>query len=162
MIIGVRGPIQLEDVLFLSKKANRIGTVQVVRADLVVGKAHLESAKLHAERAWEEGRAHAKTLDVEFLRYAAGERQIRRALDKMGLPETCDAAAIVGLGPHGDDAARYLHDGLGAKQDDSLLDASLDKLRAFGISETQLGAVTPGKELELALEVVAEVDLLRT
>lgn len=161
MIIGVRGPISLEDVLFLSKKGNRIGTVQVVRADRVVGVAHLQAAVAKAERAWEEGRAHAKSLDVEFLRYAAGERQIRKAIDKMGIPETCDAAAIVGLGPHGADAAHYVHDGLGAKKDDSVLDASMEKLRAFGITETQLSATTPGHEMDLALEAVAEVDLLR-
>lgn len=161
MIIGIRGPLTLEDVLFLSKKANRIGCVQVVRADHVVGMEHLESAKLHAERAWEEGRAQAKSLDVEFLRYAAGERQIKRALQKMGIPDVCEAAVIVGLGPHGDDAARYMHDGLGAKKDNALLDASNEKLEAFGITEAQRNATTEGKELDLVLEAVAEVDLMR-
>lgn len=162
MIIGVRGPISLEDVLFLSKKGNRIGTVQVIRADRVLGRTHVESAIQHAERAWEEGRAHAKSLDVEFIRYVAGERQIRRAIEKMGIPETCDSAVIVGLGPNGDDAAHYLHDGLGAKRDDSVLEPSMDKLLAFGISSNQLAATTPGNEFDLALEAVAEVDLLRT
>jgi KEOPS complex subunit Cgi121 len=162
MIIGVRGPISLEDVLFISKKGNRIGTVQVVRADRVLGAAHIDSAIQHAERAWEEGRAHAKSLDVEFMRYVAGERQIRKAIEKMGIPETCDAAVIVGLGPHGTDAAHYLHDSLGAKRDDTVLEPTMDKLRGYGITDLQLSATTPGKEYDLALEAVAEVDLLRT
>ena len=77
---GVRGPIKLEDALFMAGKAARIAPVQLLRADLVFGEDHLRSAALHAARAFREGRNQADRPEVEFTRYAAGERQIKKAL----------------------------------------------------------------------------------
>ena len=81
----LRGPLKLEDALFVARKSNRIAPLQVVRHDRVLGAEHIRSAALHAARAQREGRMHAKTLEVEFTRYLAGERQISDALAKVGL-----------------------------------------------------------------------------
>ncbi|HEX2066920.1 MAG TPA: KEOPS complex subunit Cgi121, partial [Candidatus Thermoplasmatota archaeon] len=103
-LAGLAGPLRLEDVLFAAQKSGRIAPLQVVRADRVVGADHVRSAALHAHRAFREGRAQAGTLEVEFLRYLAGERQIRKALDKMGVPDHAPAGIAVGLGERRVDA----------------------------------------------------------
>ncbi|MCA1810762.1 MAG: hypothetical protein LC623_01980 [Halobacteriales archaeon] len=160
-LCGVVGPLRLEDVLFAAQKSSRIAPLQVVRADRVVGADHVRSAALHAHRAFAEGRAQADALEVEFLRYLAGERQIRRALDKMGLPEGAAAGVVVGLGEKRADAVRHFVHSLGLREDDTLVRADLARLRGFGITDAQLAATTPSRHLDLALEAVASVDLLK-
>ena len=160
-LAGVLGPLRLDDVLFVAAKSNRIAPLQVVRADRVVGPDHVRSAALHARRAAAEGRAHAKAPELEFTRYLAGERQIRAALGKMGLRDGEEAAVVAGLGPKRADAVQHFLHNLGARTDDAVVQASLRKLQAFGITEKALAATTPSRHLDLALEAVAAVDLLR-
>jgi KEOPS complex subunit Cgi121 len=160
-LAGIAGPLRLEDILFAARKSGRIAPLQVVRADRVVGADHVRSAALHAHRAFREGRAQADTLEVEFLRYLAGERQIRKALDKMGLPEAAEAGIVVGLGPKRSDAVRHFVHSLGLREDDALVRADEGRLRSFGITDAQLRATTPARHLDLALEAVAAVDLLK-
>jgi tRNA threonylcarbamoyladenosine modification (KEOPS) complex Cgi121 subunit len=160
-LAGLRGPLKLEDVLFLVKKSARIAPLQVVRADRVVGADHVRQAARCARRAMAEGRAQANSLETEFLRYLAGERQVKTALAKMGLPEVADAAVAVGFGPHRADALTHLAEALGAEEDDGLAAASMAKLRSFGVAEAALAATTPARHLDLALEAVAAVDLMR-
>jgi len=160
-LAGLAGPLKLEDVLFQARKSARIAPLQVVRADRVVGPDHVRQAARCATRALAQGRAQANSLETEFLRYLAGERQVKSALAKMGLPEVADAAVAVAFGPHRADALRHFAEALGAEEDDGLAGASMEKLRAFGVSEAMLAATTPARRLDLALEAVAAVDLMR-
>ena len=160
-LTGLPGPLRLEDILFSARKSNRISPLQVVRADRVVGADHVRSAALHAHRAFAEGRAQADTLEVEFLRYLAGERQIRKALDKMGLPDGAEAGIAIGLGEKREDAVRHFVHSLGLREDDAVIAASEEHLRGFGITPQQLLATTPERRIDLALEAVAAVDLLK-
>jgi tRNA threonylcarbamoyladenosine modification (KEOPS) complex Cgi121 subunit len=162
-LAGLRGPLRLEDVLFQAKKSARIAPLQVVRADRVVGPDHVRSAATHAARAMAQGRAHAKTLEVEFVRYLAGERQVKAALAKVGLPdEGAREAVAVAFGPHRRDALLHFTDTLGLHEDDALADATEAKLAAFGITAAQAAATTPARRLDLVLEAVASVDLMRS
>jgi KEOPS complex subunit Cgi121 len=43
--------------------------------DVISGYAHVQTAVMHAERAFAEGQAISRTLEVESLLYAAGTRQ---------------------------------------------------------------------------------------
>ncbi|MES2155208.1 MAG: KEOPS complex subunit Cgi121 [bacterium] len=161
---ALRGPIRLEDALFTARKSNRIAPLQVVRHDRVLGAAHIRSAALHANRAQAEGRMHAKSLEVEFVRYLAGERQISDALAKMGLPDSkegSDGAVVVALGPKRMDALQHFVHTLGLVEDDGLAAATPTKLSAFGVTKEMLDATTPGKANDVVLEMVAAVDLMR-
>lgn len=55
--------------------------VQAFDARYVAGEAHLRSALEHARRATERGENVAEELAVEVLLYAAGRRQIDRAME---------------------------------------------------------------------------------
>lgn len=158
---GVTGPLRLDDMLYMARRASRLAPVQCVRAECVLGDAHVRSAALHARRALEEGRNQADRVEVEFLRYLAGTRQIKHALEKMGLQDQAPDAVVVALGEGRTDALRYFIDQLGLKEDDALLDARRGDLEAFGITAAQLEATTPDRRDDLVLEAVAEVDLLR-
>lgn len=161
-LVGLRGRLGLEDVLFTARKSARIAPLQVVRADRVVGPAHVRSAALHARRSIAEGRAHARSLEVEFVRYLAGERQVKAALAKVGLPDAGAREAVaVAFGPSRRDALLHFADALGLVEDDGLADASEAKLRAFGVTDLQVAATTPARRLDLVLEAVAAVDLMR-
>ncbi len=160
-IAGVLGPLKLDDLLLATQKAGRIAPIQVVRADRVAGADHLRSAAWHAKRACDEGRNQADKLEVEFLRYAAGERQIRKAIDKMGVPDGHGAAVVCGFGQKRKDAVEYFVDWLGLRESDSVIEAGDDALQAFGITAEQIAATTPAAQRDLVLEAVASVDLMR-
>lgn len=160
-LVGLKGPLKLEDVLFELKKSGRIAPLQVVRADRVVGPEHVRQAARHARRAIAEGRGQANSLETEFLRYLAGERQVKSALAKMGLPDVCTQGAVaVAFGPKRRDALQHFAHAAAADEDDGLAAASMAKLEAFGISAQAIAATTPERRLHLALEAVAAVDLL--
>ncbi len=120
--------------------------VQVLDASMVVGREHIYSAVMHAQRAFEEKRNAARSLPVEIARYASGERQISVALSKVGISEQTRVLAIIILGNCGADA---LLSELGLERDDSLLKPSPEKLKKWKI-----------KEKEEVLERVAMVDVL--
>lgn len=160
-VAGAVGPMSLEDTLYQARKTGRIAALQVLRADRVVGVDHLTSAAMHAQRAFDEGRNHADDLAVEFTRYVAGERQIRKALDKVGILDGSPAAAVVGLGEKAEDAVAHFLHALGLESDDSVLDATPEKLRGFGITDAQIEATAPERVTDLVLERVAAVDLMR-
>lgn len=157
--VGLRGPIRTQDALDISAKSNRIATLQLLRADRVVGFDHIRHAARLAERAMRQGRNQAKTLDVEFVRYAAGERQIRTAMDKMGIHADADLIAVA-FGPKRTDALRYFQHATGYPAA-AALPATLEQLANFGIPLQALDATTPERRLDLVLEAVAAVDLLK-
>ncbi len=158
---GLRGPLRLDDVLLAAKKANRVAPLQVLRADRIVGEAHLQSAADHAERAMAEGRAHADRPEVEFTRYVAGVRQIQKAIAKMGVPDGCEEAVAVAFGDKASDALQLFIHSLAPIEDDSVLQATPERVVAFGIALEQLEATHPDRHLDLVLEAVAEVDTLK-
>lgn len=87
---------ELEDFLDrLAVIADREGvTVQAFDARYVVGRQHLDHAVRMADRAIERGDAIARERSVEILLYAAGRRQIDRALE-MGVGEGVGPVAVL-------------------------------------------------------------------
>ena len=103
----VEGRLTVEDVDELVERLAAVGdehgsTVQAFDARYVAGREHLERAVELADRAIERGENVARDRGVEILLYAAGRRQINRAL-AMGLDEGEGPAVAVVDG--GDEAA---------------------------------------------------------
>jgi len=154
--IGARGPAG--DPAERLAKAKGLDGIQLLDARLVCGRDHLASAAEHAERAMREGTNAAKALAVEFLLYASGERQIADALAKMGIRSNTTEFAVVAFG--GLDVPPALV-ALALTRDDSVLEASRQKLRAFGLSDAEIDSVPGDRQTDLVLERVAMVDLLK-
>jgi len=103
----VEGIAEVEDVdAFVERLAaieEEFGTtVQAFDARYVVGEEHLERAVELATRAFERDEAIARERSVEILLYAAGRRQINRAL-AMGVSEGESPVVAVVVG--GDEGA---------------------------------------------------------
>ncbi|WP_340098501.1 KEOPS complex subunit Cgi121 [Salinibaculum salinum] len=157
----VEGRATVEDVDAFVAELGSIGAeygvaVQAFDARYVVGRDQLERAVALANRAAEREEMIARNRAVEILLYAAGRRQINRALE-MGVDEgTTPAVVVVDGGPDGGDEA-----GAAAAVGDRLdpaetLDA-YDRERVmnfFGISERELAA-TDGTLADVVCERVA-------
>jgi KEOPS complex subunit Cgi121 len=95
----VEGVAHVESVDDFVAELGRIGdehdcAVQAFDADYVADRRHLESAVEHANRAFDRGENVATDRAVEILLYAAGRRQIRRALE-MGVDEGEQTVVVI-------------------------------------------------------------------
>jgi len=154
-IVGARGPAGPPKERLAAVR--RLGAVQLLDARLVLGRDHLLTAADHAERAMREGTNVAKTLAVEFVVYASGERQIGDALAKMGIRDTTTEFAVVVFG--GDPAA--VLDALRLTRDDAVLAFHRQKAKEYGFTDLELDSVPPDRVSDLVLERVALVDLTK-
>ena len=159
-VAGARLP---EKGTAIVEEAARLGeemgvTVQLTDARLVCGKEHLEVAAEKALRARERGRMTARALAAEVLLYASGERQIQKAIGKMGVRDDTTEVGVMALG---EVDAKDILEALGLEPDDTVLEASPEKLAAYGISPKELEAVDSDQAADLVLERVALVDLMK-
>ena len=92
-------------------------TVALLDPAAVYNARHLDSAVLHAERAWREGRQSARTLSAEVLLYASGELQVTRAIERCGIRPGLDRAVVLAVGPKCGAAIWGLLDKLGWSRD---------------------------------------------
>lgn len=134
------------------------GEVLCLDADLVCGPEHIASAYDHAVRAFGYGTNSSDVMAMEVMLYASGERQLSKARERMGPKVGGNGLALICFGPT---LTKADLEGLGLRRDDSVLDFSLAKARAMGVSDVELGSVSGEKALDLVLERVAFVDVIK-
>ncbi|MFQ5908745.1 MAG: KEOPS complex subunit Cgi121 [Thermoplasmata archaeon] len=160
-VLGARGEVRdvQQFIRRLRQVAQDLGLEgQAFDADLVFGAEHLLVAWDHAERAFSRGSNVASDRMVEVLLFAAGERQIAKALEKMGVKEGQDHMVLLLAGEG--DPDRLLTK-LGLERDDRLLEGRVDMLPAFGFTKEEMATVDTDRVFDLVLERVALVGLLR-
>ena len=132
--------------------------VQLFRADRVYGADHLRHAAALAQRALDEGRGRTADLATETLVYAAGERQVHKALSFLGVNVVTRAIAVVAWDEGAlDDLAREL----GWTRDDALLEGDERVLDAFGVDAAERAMLPRERWGDLILERVALSDVLK-
>ncbi len=130
--------------------------IQAFDARYVAGRAHLESAVEHANRAFEREENVARDRAVEILLYAAGRRQINQALE-MGVSEGDQQVVVVVDGSREGDAVTAVADLL--EPAETLGNFDRDRIfDFFEISETELDA-TSGGLCDLVCERVALLEV---
>lgn len=157
-IFGARGHIEnIENILpVISGLEKEYGSmVQLFRADRIFGREHLQAAAEMAARSWNRGAARARTLGMEVLLYAAAERQITGAIDKLGIRDGMSEFAIVTVGSIEPDDVLAVLNLQGA---DDVLDAVGKDYSIFDISsgETEMASIP-----DLVLERMALSELNR-
>ncbi|MCI4371028.1 MAG: hypothetical protein L3J78_00075 [Thermoplasmata archaeon] len=125
-------------------------------ARFVLGRDHLESAALHAERAKDSDRMTTRSLAMETLLYVSGQRQVADAIRSAGLRPGTDCVGLVVFGSSSPDD--FLRE-MAWSRDDSVLSAEGKSLEVHGFSKVQTDTVPPGRGSDLALETVALLDL---
>jgi len=156
----VEGRADIDDVGAFVDDLDGIGkrhgvTVQAFDARYVVDRAHLERAVELAERARDRGETIADDFGVEILLYAAGRRQINRALE-MGVSEGSCPVVVVVVGDSGNDERAATADLWDHLTEDATLGAyDAERVRAFfDVTDTELGA-TEGTLADAVRERVA-------
>lgn len=138
--------------------------IQAFDADKVASERHLIFAIEKALLAFSHERNIAKDLGVEILRYAAGERQIERALligvsgstKRIALAIIRPEFAGIQAWPDSSNLSRLI------EVDDMGASFKLDALReTFNISEDEIQAADETRIPDLVLERVALVDTIR-
>lgn len=152
-------------------------TIQAMDAELIAGEEHIKSAVRKAIRAVERKRGITSDLSMEILLYAAGKRQIERAL-AMGVSEGEKEVAIVivdadvGVGGAKDlsGATEEVKMRTGIEEEqiqelESELEYDENKKdrvkKFFNITEDEIKAVGEKKLKMLVLERVALLDVLK-
>jgi KEOPS complex subunit Cgi121 len=162
-IIGAVGKVDVDNALNavegISKKSNI--EVALFDGELIFGERHLISAYEHAKRAFEMGDNTAKTIAMETMLYASGERQISRAIEKMGIKQGGNKVALAIIGDSAKEHVSELLSALNMERDDDVLLPDEKNLVAFGITKKEQNAVPKEKRHELVLERVALVDLIK-
>lgn len=155
---GYRGEVRDVPALVRAVQAAP-ARIQLLRADRVHGTDHLRLAATLAARALTDGRSRSPELPTETLLYAAGERQIGKALTFIGLHEGATEIAAIAWDDDGAlDALAREHDWT---RDDSVLDGDARALDAFGITDGERAMLPREKWGDLVLERVALVDVLK-
>jgi len=141
----------------LVEKASARGfQILVLRADMVFGMDHLRAAYCHAKESMDRGSSSSDSISMETLLYASGERQLSAAIKKMSVDESTRAIVVASLAQDGFDAQG---DWIPLADDDA--EATRDRLLRFGISDQETRTVASGRAVELVLEKVAAVDILK-
>lgn len=157
----VEGQATVEDVDAFVEQLGSIGeqhdiAVQAFDARYVVGREHLERAVELADRAFARDDAIARDRSVEILLYAAGRRQINRALEiGVGEGEAPVVMVVHDSDGNGDEsgAATAVSDLLDPAETLGEYDAERVK-EFFDVGDREL-AVTDGTLADLVRERVA-------
>ena len=163
MIQILEGTVFIENKEVFLKKIKEISTgknltIQAFDADKLAGKEHLIFAIEKALDSFNKGTNIANDLAKEIMLYAAGTRQINRAV-KIGVHDGLNNIAIVAVGDMTDLSA------FGEITPGNVLQYSGSKNSAlmdiFNITEEEIEAAGADKIPELVLERVALVDVMK-
>jgi len=139
--------------LIREKTAN--AEVQFFDAELIAGWGHLYFAVLNALKAFEKRLNISNSLAVEILLYASAQRQIKKAVELLGINSGSSNVAAVILAETESKVNEILetvsHLMLG-ERDDSVLELTREKFggikKLFGISKSELNAKLESRGME--------------
>ena len=168
--IGVTGirDVRTEGVKSLlgniRKKVKNV-SVQLFDASLIAGPEHLYFAALNALKAYESDMNICKRLSLETLLYASARRQIKKALELLGVKNVSSEVAVLVVAETEAkvcEALEVISDIIQGERDDKIIELTDAKIEAikelFGISELELEAELEkrGFEKEALINLVIE------
>lgn len=171
VISGCRNIARTASFLAGLKKFGRQHDValQALHAPHVYGEEHVITAVEHAVRAFRQGTATCNTLDMEVLLYASGHRQIREALDFIGIREG-GAAVVAAVGNTGipgyegavsQSAVEHFLRQREVVVDPTVVAGEEAVLTAWDITPAERAVIDKSMYGDLILEKVALVDILK-
>ncbi len=172
LIVGAHGCIKnvesfIVQVLSFSKKENLV--VQAFDATAIYSTDHLISATEHAKRAFQQGTNATNSLALEILLYASGERQIEKALKKIGVKKGQPRIAFLLTdclngkrnATSGEVLKKKLLRTLHLLSNETAIQGDKRTLQRFGITEKELSTIPESHYGDLILEKIALVDIMK-
>jgi len=164
-IVGFKN-VKIKDVngfLEYVRREIREAHVQFFDAKLIAGQQHLYFAALNALKAFERKSNISSSLAIEALLYASAQRQIRKAVDTLGIKEDSSQVAVLIIAENRqgiDDCLKVVSRLMSGQRDDGVLELTDEKIgdikKLFGISDFAIEA----KVKEKGFEREALVDLV--
>jgi len=145
--------------------------IQFLNAYLIATWQHLYFAVLNALVAFKNKQNISKSLAMETILYASAQRQIRKAVELLGIKSDTSNIAVVAIGENPETlrlVTLSLEECIGAKEDETVLELSDRKTRiiriAFEVSDLELETVRKGDGLKKALVdlIIERMALLAT
>jgi KEOPS complex subunit Cgi121 len=171
-ILGASGMIQdvesfIHQLSMFSSKERLVA--QAFDARLIYGKEHILSAVTHAKRSFQQGTNATNTLALEILLYAAGERQIQKAIKKMGVKKgkqgivflLTDVSAQKNRKGSDEAVVQRLLKTFQFTRDDSVINGDRETLKRFGVTKNEVSTVSKDRYGDLILEKIALVDIIK-
>lgn len=157
------GKLDVEDVAGTLKTVSRIGketgsVIVLFDAAKIAGKPHIESAAMHAKRSFADGKNIARSLSMEILLYASGQRQCSLA-PRFGLREGENQVYVLILDGETKRAKEEILRLVYETAEISAEDETLKK--EFGITDEEMEIVGRKRIGELVLERIAMIDAWR-
>ena len=154
----------MERIQVFSKKNSLM--IQCFNADLIFDRIHLVSTVEHAMRSYDEGRMTTNSIEMELMIYAAGERQLKNAIPKMGVNDGENNIAVVFISFEKKVADFQVFiddfvDEFEINRDDCVLNGSKDVLLGYGITPLMIETVSKKDYDGLILEQIALIDILK-
>ncbi len=153
--VAIRDP---EYLLNAIRREQRETAVQMLNAELVATWQHLYFAIINALTAFYTENNISKNIAVEMILYASAQRQIRKAIELMGVRCNTANVAVVITSENQDavvSALTSVSKHIGSKPDETVLDLSESKIleirSAFKISENELKTIEKSGEIEQGL-----------
>ena len=130
-------------------------TVVLFDAEKIAGFAHIDSAVAHAKRSFAEGKQIARSLSMEILVYASGQRQCSLA-SKFGLHDGENKVYVLILDGDEEKASALVRE---IVTECEPFAPNKEELKAeFGITDAEMEAAGENRIEELVIERVALVD----
>jgi KEOPS complex subunit Cgi121 len=157
----------VQQLLLFSKEENLV--IQAFDARIIYGKDHLISATAHAKRAFLQGTNATNSLALEILLYAAGERQIQKAIKKMGVKKGEQQIAFLLTDSTNQVKNRNIDKAVIQRLlktfqltiDENVIKGDRSTLKRFGITDEELSTIREEKYGDLILEKIALVDVIK-
>ncbi len=145
--------------------------VQFFNASLIATWEHLYFAVLDALMAFGTRRNISKSIAVEAMLYSSAQRQIKKAIELIGVKNGCSDVAVIVLGESRkgvESVASSISEYLRKEPEESVLELSPEKEKtiqeAFGITRNELAITTNHSDAQRALVdiVIERMALLST
>jgi tRNA threonylcarbamoyladenosine modification (KEOPS) complex Cgi121 subunit len=154
------------------RREAREAHVQFFDAKLIAGQQQLYFAAVNALKAFEKKSNISSSLAIEALLYASAQRQIRKAVDTLGVKQDSSQVVVLIIAENKqgmDDCLKVVSRLIPGERNDAVLELTDEKIggikKLFGISDLEIEAKLRRKGLEreaLADLVIEHVALLAT
>ena len=148
----------LQEFLKNTRRKESNVEIQFFNAKYIATWQHLYFAVLNALTAFRNNRSISKSLAMETMLYASMQRQIRKAMEILGIKTETSEIAVLIIGENSEtvkSALSMISATAGAQCDDEVLELSEEKRRiiqkTFGISDSELKTVMKKDDLTEAL-----------